>query len=326
MNECISQQLFDIGEGSKVSLSLSSGDLEVTGWEKGQLAVESPDGQVSVHQHEDTWHIVAPHGGAGDLMVRVPYGTDLDLRLASGDAHLRNIIGAVEIKMASGDVDAEGLQGSLRAKTLSGDLRLRRCRLDTLCIDSKSGTSTVETPLSKEGEYSIHQLSGALRLRLPVEQACTVQARLLSGHFHCKLPHETESASRHNVCARVNGGGVEFRIHILSGDVYIEPGEMLPETEAAMAQAERQARPLWRSETGASHETRPLQSEPPLKDQPVTDAEISEEPFALDEAEPFHVEEAPTLSLEAQRMAILKDIEEGRLTVDEGLARLRALE
>ncbi|MBM3187200.1 MAG: hypothetical protein FJZ90_00570 [Chloroflexi bacterium] len=295
-----SSQVYDVDKGATISVELSSGDLHVQGWDKGQVSVECPDGEAKVRRDDDTWRISAPRAGRGDMTVRIPHQTDLSIRVASGDVHLEDIVGDITMQVMSGDVASKRLRGALSATVLSGDIALRDCELHALDLDSLSGDTLVETGLSAEGQYKVRSLSGGLRLALPEKQACTLHARLLSGDLHCDLPHETESKAWGRMTTRINGGGVDFEVRSTSGDIHVTRWAAPAEEEESVASAAEE------EDLGSGAPS----AEP--------------EPFALDE-EASAAPEKSAPSAESQRMAILKAIEQGELSVEEGLARLRAL-
>jgi hypothetical protein len=316
MSKSEHEQTFATGDECVLIVEGLSGDLRVSGWDKAELAVRASDGTPRVRQEGATFRVQAGVFNADDLEIRAPRACDVTLQSASGDLTARDIAGRVKLQTASGDIEAASLQGRLLAQSASGDLEIKASRLMEARLDTASGDITVESALDAQGEYKIHTASGDVRLLVPENQAATLYVQRRSGDFHCALPHTIQEENHHHLEVRVNGGGVAVRIESISGDVHVTAASTLPEAE----EGERMAAP--------SHATKPLhQDEPP----------IAREPFAVDETPPAPAgweapadREAPAAeepaSVTAQRMAILKAIEEGRMTVSEGLVKLQALD
>jgi len=315
MKEPRFEQTYEVGEEAVIVIETTSGDARVQGWEKAQVAIEQEDEAAAVTQSGQTLNIRSVPGGAEDLAVYAPRGCDLVLHLVSGDVRLDEVEGDVNIQTMSGDIDAHSLHGEAHVRTVSGDISLLGSQLSGLSIETVSGDATIESALAEDGHYNLHSISGDLQLLIPEDQPCTVRCASLSGEFSCGLPHEIKHKSWGKVEALVNGGGIEVDIRTTSGDVEVRAAGHLP----PRASEERVAEPA--APTPATEEpnraTRPLESQGP-------------EP----KPQPFHLEETPAPSAEAEtsqspaarRMEILKAIEEGRMSVSEGLAKLRQLE
>lgn len=297
MSKTTIDQVFRIDEGSVVRLETTSGDLSVIGWDKDQVSVQAPEGKASVQQASTPLEIRSVPGGSSDLQVRVPHRCDLVLRAVSGDVELKDVEGQLSVQTTSGDISAHNLRGDVRVRTVSGDTDVRCSHLAGLSIDTVSGDGLIESPLDDEADYHMRSVSGDLALLVPEDQAFTVHSVSLSGEFTCNLPHEIEQQGWGKVDAQINGGGVEFHVRSASGDVRIA---------AAGASAEESAQ----GEEAA---------------EPFASQEPEAEPFGLGETVASDEAEG-ALSARGQRKAILQAIEEGKMSVSEGLAKLRSLD
>jgi len=315
MSKSEHEQTFSTAEECALIVEGLSGNQRVTGWDKAELAVRASDGTPRVRQEGATFRVQAGVFNAGNLQIHAPKTCDLTLQSASGDLTAQDVAGRIKLQTASGNIDAAQLQGALLAQSASGDLAIKASHLSEARLDTASGNITVETSLYAQGEYKLHTASGDVRLLLPENQAATLYVQRRSGDFHCSLPHTIQEEGRHHLQVQVNGGGVAVRVESISGDVHVSAAGALPEEDVRAA--------------APAHATKPLhQDEPAPRRQP--------EPFAVDE--PFAVPADRETSAEdesaardsatvsAQRMAILKSIEEGRMTVSEGLEKLKALD
>jgi len=334
------EQTYDVPDECAVTIETSSGDVKVTGWDRRQLSLRSEKTPV-VEQHGNKVQIRPLRGRLGDIALRVPRSCDITLRMAGGDVALGDLSGRVSLQSVSGDVHVADLQGELEVHTVSGDISCRSCRLSRVSVDSASGDVTIESPLESGGSYHIRKASGDLLLLLPEDQKGTLRTRSLSGDVECQLPHEMRWRDRHEREVLINGGGVEFQVESASGDIHIEAASSVPEPHRAPhAQAGVPPTPPKHIEAGSSvpephpaphaqagvPPTPPKAPEPPMPPaEPVAPAfaESTATPFGLDEPGPAPEDEED--SMEAKRMAILKAIEEKRLSVGEGLKALEDL-
>jgi putative adhesin len=65
------------------------------------------------------------------IVIRVPAGTEVDVRSGSGDVTAIGLSGTVDLETGSGDVNATGLTGDSDLHTSSGDVNVRRLRGNT---------------------------------------------------------------------------------------------------------------------------------------------------------------------------------------------------
>jgi hypothetical protein len=290
------EQKLDLEGISQVILETTSGDIQVRGWDGDTIWVRSPYGVPQINKVDDVWRIRSPQAGSGDLDVHLPRGVQVGVFTASGNLRIADLQGVTRVRSMSGDVFARAICGELGVRAVSGDVRVLSSELSTATIETVSGDCTVETPLHDEGVYRLRSVSGNLLLRIPEEQGCTIQHQSLSGRFRCGMEHQIRPEGWGKQQVMIRGGGVAVRIRTTSGDVSIQP---IVAKDAPADEAPFDAEP------------------PPAHTQEIYD-EVAE-PFELDEAAPPPDEPAD------ERMQILKAIEDGKLSVADGLAKLRAL-
>jgi hypothetical protein len=321
MTSTESNQTFRVGAECAIVVETTSGDVEIRGWDRDEVAVPGDD-EARLIRDDNGVTVRAPVGGSADLSLRVPQRCKLTVRTASGDLDVRDMTGGLSVQTMSGDLTARDIRGGVRISSVSGDVVISHSRLRGLSVDTVSGDLAVESALDPEGDYHVRSVSGDLSLSIPEDQGLTVHSTTLSGDFRCDLPHEVDRRGWGKLDARVNGGGVPLRVRTASGDLHIRAWR------GVAAEVEEAAEPEPQPQRAAAPE--PFAADPfapgagatrPLEDEPETPAA---EPFDIDE--PVAPESDESLPTAARRMAILRAIEEGRLTVGEGLARLRALD
>ncbi len=310
----INQTLRVTGDGCAVTIEATVEDVVVRGWEREEVGVNAPEGAVSLRQEGDTIKVRTNVPGDDDLEVYVPHLCNLALNLVSGDGAVYDLEGDVRAQSMSGDVAVRNVRGTLFARSVSGDVVVRGSALHEMSVETVSGDAVIESPLDAEGTYSARTTSGDLSLRVPEDQRMTVVFRSLSGDISARLPHENKRQGWGRTEVAINSGGVLFEVTSTSGDVEIRPAKTVAEEPfGAAPHSSIPARPprperAPRPERVAVRETAPLTAEP-----------TDEEPFGLEG-------EAPAAPSKAeQRMAILKAIELGELSVNDGLAKLREI-
>jgi DUF4097 and DUF4098 domain-containing protein YvlB len=289
----------DIGDRA-IEIEVSNGDVRISGQEGAQMAVCHEGGKVRIGMDDQKVHLRAR---PGDLEVRVPAAARLTVLAANGDVHVSHVLGELQIQSMSGDVEAHQVGRKVTVRSFSGDVQVSAAVLDDLGIDSYSGDVRLEAAFSSNAHAKLDSKSGDLRLVVPADQGLEISGQMLSGDFDCELPHveELESLRRgmphfvpgHKLVVRVNDGGPKVQINSLSGDVRVLAGDG--------QQAE---------------------SPPPAKSREEASPWLKREPFGLEQDDATAAQEAR----EERRMAILREIEGGELTVAEGLERFKALD
>jgi len=224
---------------------------------------------------------------SGETKVQGAHG-GLKLSTVSGNAEVADVAGDCQLKTVSGDIRARQMEGRLKVNTVSGDVKVKASQLASLQANTVSGDLTMSTALRPDGEYSAHSVSGEFKLEVPAGTRCTVAMSTVSGDLRCALPHDVLENRKGSKRYAVNGGGVTVMFSSVSGDMSVRTGE----GETAAVREPVSAAEDW---SGAAEDVAPT--------------------------EPPSAEGAPS----AARMRILKAIENGEMTVEEGIARLQAL-
>jgi len=308
----MTSKTYDVMMDSVVMVETSSADIFVEGCDASVVTVSDGD-RINVS------------GGANELMIRsaskkvklsMPAQCALTVRTASGDIQIKGLAGGIDAKTMSGDMSLIQVKGDLNLSAISGDVCVNEVSTSDLKVQTVSGDCSVETSLSDEGYYKFHTISGDVTLHLPATQACTIDFATWSGGLHCKLPHEMVKKEQRHKLAKVNGGGVPVEVHSTSGGVRLMAGEDAPAGKTPVRERQTESEP---------------EPSPFDLDDPVFEAEpvaakgntkpLSDQPFVPD----YDPETEETLSEAQQRMAVLKAIEEGEISVSEGLEKLNAL-
>jgi Putative adhesin len=223
-----------LDRGGAVDLSLISGKIHVTGWdradvkisasiESGLLRFDANSSRVSlsVEDSDNDGRRGHRHNNVGDAHyeVSVPRGSRLILEAVSGDIVANGSQGEIEATSVSGDVDvadgvravsAESVSGSVHAAQVNGNLR----------VETVSGDLRAE---SVSGNVEASTVSGSIRL--VGIQSKDVRTESVSGDITYTgtiEPSGRYSFESHSGTLRLNiprGAGAQFSVETFSGDL-----------------------------------------------------------------------------------------------------------
>lgn len=177
------------------------------------------------------------------LQIRVPAGTAVDARTASGRIELRGLTGVIRATSASGRIFASGLrpppgsnehpirlrtadgnirgeniEGSIRAETGDGRIRLlgRLQQVDAVSADGRIEVVVHEGGAAANGEWMLRTANGRVRLTLPQSTNALVSAvGTISSDDEDEVPAWKEEGP---IAFATLGDGSGPRIRLLTAD------------------------------------------------------------------------------------------------------------
>lgn len=198
---------YEVGDRPRLEVTNTSGRISVVPGATGTIEVMiSGDGdRYVVEQIGDTVTVRPLRGSlrgmvSSDVTARVPPGTEVDAKNASGDVVIEvrasrlevatasgdlrggEVTGPARIKVASGNVQLDSVDGSLNIASASGDIRVGTVAAD-LTIQSASGDARVRCA---EGRVTMNSASGELRLGRM--EGSELNIRTLSGDVIVGIP------------------------------------------------------------------------------------------------------------------------------------------
>lgn len=223
----------------EVDVSNISGRIEVTGWDKPQVAVMadlSGDSQrVRVITGGGHTRVCVTYGNSngcdssgwsGDagsvrLEVKVPRESQLDVSAVNADITSRGVAGTQRLHTVSGDIDAElgsgndevnsvsgtvdlhgsGQDGTLHAASVSGDLRVTNVAGE---LEARTVNGTLTAQLSPARLVRLNTTSGDIDLNATLASGGTIETETVSGHQNIEA-----SAP----------GGYSYDVKTFSGDI-----------------------------------------------------------------------------------------------------------
>ncbi len=133
------------GKTPQITISNVAGNMSIVGSDIGEILIKADEDELHLNQDKDRWVVACE----GDLVLRVPYESVIQIRLVNGEASLRNMhtpvvideirgdlslrdVHAITGEKIIGDLTVRGAQGNLSIKTIEGDAWLRDIQGDVL--------------------------------------------------------------------------------------------------------------------------------------------------------------------------------------------------
>jgi DUF4097 and DUF4098 domain-containing protein YvlB len=220
-----------LDRGGAVDLSLISGRIRVTGWDRqdvkvsasidrGTLRFDANSSRVtlSVDEYDDSGH---GHHNVGDARydVSVPRGSRLILEAVSGDVTASGSQGEIEATSVSGDVDVSGGVGEVSVESVSGSVHAAQIN-GNLRAESVSGDARVE---SVTGNVEASSVSGNIRLvdvKSKDVRSETVSGNIIyTGSIDPGGKYRFEAHSGNIRLTIPPGAGAHFSAETFSGDI-----------------------------------------------------------------------------------------------------------
>jgi hypothetical protein len=221
-----------LDRGGVVDLSLISGRINVTGWDRpdvrisasidrGIIRFNANPSRVSMSVDDEDDNRGRGRHSVGDARyeVSVPRGSRLVLEAVSGDVRASGSQGEIEASSVSGEVDVTGGAREVSVESVSGSVHAAQVN-GNLRAESVSGDVRAETV---SGSVEAHSVSGSVRLT--GVQSKDVDAETVSGDIIYSGSIEAGgrySFESHSGTVRLNiprGAGAQFSVETFSGDV-----------------------------------------------------------------------------------------------------------
>ncbi len=132
------------------------------------------------------------------------------------------------MRWSGGDIRIEGMSGEVEARSNVGDIELVKVNGPLVIWTLSSDITVSYAALSQTGPHSISSTSGEIDVTLPGNSKGTFDMKSISGEIYSDLdmtfPEKEEM--RHiggqlRAKGSLNGGGVDFNVNSISGDVFM---------------------------------------------------------------------------------------------------------
>ena len=160
----VSESLNAADDG-RVSISNTSGAIEVEGWSRNQVEVTGTIGddveELIFERNGDNVRIKVKipeskgrySDASADLTIRVPANSSIDVATISADIDVQGVLGEQDLQAISGDIDVEGFGSDIDVETVSGDVEVQG--------DGKSARTDLQ---SVSGDVSASNVAGDVDL------------------------------------------------------------------------------------------------------------------------------------------------------------------
>jgi DUF4097 and DUF4098 domain-containing protein YvlB len=187
----------------------------------GLRRIDSGDFGFTVTEENNVMTINSGVFSSGDLEIQAPLKTNLELHGVNGRAiAVDGIEGDIEVTNTNGDVSLNNVAGSIVAHSTNGRLTasLRDVAPDKpTSFTSMNGNLDVTLPASVKANMKMRADNGAVYTDFDIQlrpTAPTVEdSRNQGGRFRLETGK--------TVAGTINGGGVDFDLRTLNGNIYV---------------------------------------------------------------------------------------------------------
>ncbi|MDP9481707.1 MAG: DUF4097 domain-containing protein [Chloroflexota bacterium] len=316
-----------IGASGAVTISVPAGGVTVQGIDGDTVRLSSPsgrdlredyriemaDGLIELRVRDDlsrTFGLFSLRR-FDPLHAEIPRGAVLRLQTASGAVHVdglrgeqsyRAVSGSIKLTDVSGDITLDHVSGdakvrgtgplSLTARTVSGDVNASAPAFSKVQARMMSGSLRIAGRLAGEGPFAIDSVSGDVSLEL--DGPARIEGTAVSGGVRTDLPHRAGGRPGLRT-VDIGDGGPRVSFKTISGDLRVTGPQA---ASSAVAEAATKSRDV------SSPVTQPPDS--------ATHTERLDAPSAD--------------GMASHRLAVLTDLEAGRIDVAEASERLARID
>ncbi len=159
----------------------------------------------------------------------------------SGDIHLRQLNGQVEVTAYSGDLKIEDskspsltienksgniqltrVEGNINARTASGNVKMEQSSGKTISVEAVSGDVHLDLDSPVTGSLNVRTVSGDSLVSIADGSDCRVSLSTLRGEVNCKLALTEEAKSDQRITGRLGDGKGNLDVSAVTGNVSLE--------------------------------------------------------------------------------------------------------
>ena len=146
-------------------------------------------------------------------------GVNAKLNTGSGNIHAKGLNEGFSVETGSGDIYAEQTgTGDVKAHTGSGNIELRNINGG---LKAETGSGDIKLGGQPKSGWKVSTGSGSVEM-WPERSALTLEASTGSGSIHVEGENlESLQSDKHNLSAKLHGGGPTVRVETGSGDIRI---------------------------------------------------------------------------------------------------------
>jgi DUF4097 and DUF4098 domain-containing protein YvlB len=227
-----------------VSLTIGSGDIIVTAWDRDQVRVHATTESGGVRVDASSSRvIVEPRGGYGSggesrFEITVPIGTrivaraqsgdiaitgthaDIDARSQSGDVKIEDAANRLDVGTLSGDIEVHSAIGDVQIKSVSGDVRVTDFKGD---FEGETVSGSIDLTNAVGRLVRSHTTSGDLSYEGSIDPAGRYELSAHSGDIRLAIPSNT--SAQLSVSTWSGGMETDFPVTLRPGEHGIGSGQ-----------------------------------------------------------------------------------------------------
>ncbi len=222
-NSCFAVEGYD---GKDVVVETHGGDHEShrpPHGAEGLKRIEPTGMGLTVEEDNNTVHIHSNSGSGGNLLLRVPFDTSLQLKcLNGGDITVHHVNGNLELENLNGAVTATNVSGTVLAHSLNGRVLVSMDRVTPgkpMSFSSLNGDVDVTLPGDTKGTVKMKTDNGDIysdfevKLNPTSSMPVVEDGRAHGGKYRVKVDKTTVGT--------INGGGPDMEFKTFNGNIYI---------------------------------------------------------------------------------------------------------
>jgi DUF4097 and DUF4098 domain-containing protein YvlB len=157
------------------------------------------------------------------LELKIPLGSDIDVRSGNGSVLVKGVEGKVTVKTDNGNIEALGISGTLNIESGHGDLQVDGI-LATVSLRTRAGNiaAQIDSRSKMNAAWVVRTGDGNVDLRLPEDFATDLDVDTADGNVRLDFPLTMLGGGRQSsVRAPINGGGQHLEIHSDKGNIMV---------------------------------------------------------------------------------------------------------
>lgn len=166
---------------------------------------------MEMKKEGDVMYLSKARSGSGEYTLRVPKSIQINILETDwmgGSFHLSGLTGEIEIESKSSSIVMEKVSGPITANSTAGNIDI------------------VFSNLNQSKPCFISNISGHIDVTLGSQTKANVQLQNIAGEVYSnydlgEVKDGMRSFGGQNIKSAINGGGVEFRLKNISGDIYL---------------------------------------------------------------------------------------------------------
>lgn len=231
----IKEKSFQISAGKNLVVSTSSGDVEITRWDKDEVYVKvwgnknaEEKFRFDFEANTEQVKIKAERkGGWGwfsnirlKFEIKVPASFNLNINTSGGDIKIGGVKGDIDLVTSGGDIWGDRFEGNFSATTSGGNVNLF-CGNSKINATTSGGDIDLDyTGLNKGIE--LNTSGGDISIKVPQNFDANINLTTSGGDVECNLPlNNVKKLSDSKVIGEINKGGEKLNAHTSGGDITV---------------------------------------------------------------------------------------------------------